>query len=268
MAPLRPEDAVAANLPKGQGVRADLMMVSALREDGGVNLDTGTGGEPIPAACNNSYYPRAVGDMVMVLITPFGYRVMDKVGPGGTQAPVTWADVQGKPAAVSSVPDPVTIQPQAAVLYQSGHRSTAINGGRPVQGSYGSYPANSGGWFYGTDVQTACAGKTVAGMFLRLSRISTPHGATYGNVTVHLFLIDAGTPPTGTPSMHDAWNGPAGFNGLQLGEVTAGKGIALAANYVTALSTGASMAIGVSSGQGRDLIEYGNCGQLTATFSA
>ena len=76
------------------------MTVTALRYDGTVNLDWGsTPLEGIPAAA--SYSPRAVGDVVLVLRTRPGWRVLGPIGPPAAPAPVddttiTWG--QGSPS--------------------------------------------------------------------------------------------------------------------------------------------------------------------------
>lgn len=155
------------------------------------------------------------------------------------------------------VPDSVPIAPSARVVYQGGHRTTAINGGKPVQGSYGYLPANTGAWFYGSDIVTAAGKGTVDGIDVWLARSGS--GGNPRGVAVHLYLVAEGSPPYATPAISSLWT-PS--NKLTQNE---DAHFQLPANYVSALTSGSSKGLAVFA-QGPDYIRFRDCGGLTVTY--
>ena len=165
----------------------------------------------------------------------------------------------------AGVPDPHTVDRDKITdaLYQSGHRTTAINSGMAVQGSWPGYPENRGAWFYGSAITDACAGKTVADMTIRLRRRN--RGGLRGGVPVHLYLIDAGSPPRSTPSMSNKWN-PGKLQRAEVFHLTGPTAVHMPADWVSALASGSARGIGCMSGPGQDYIIFGACGQVRITY--
>lgn len=143
----------------------ETLTVDEVQVDGSVNVRTGAG----LVTCSSLVSGIKAGDRVFVCKHLAGWVVMGGfAGPSG-----------GPPT--GDVPPPVVL-PKAIItpdndgVWQSGHRTTAVNHGHAVQGSADGYPANTGGWFYGTKIADACAGRTPASASVWLGRSSTYHG--------------------------------------------------------------------------------------------
>lgn len=242
-------------LPTGQAqFPTDVLEVASLNdEDGTVNLwwgDQLIAG--VPAA--TSYRKRKAGDLVTVTKHLGSWRVDAPVGlPDDT---ITWDEIEGKPAETGSAPPPDTPSPTDRVGYQGGHQTT-WNMGRPAQGSYGSNPANTGVWFYGSQVTDAVAGRTVKGIEVKLGRRAT--GGNPRATPVHLYLVGPGSPPYRTPSLSHrmdvgslTWNETAWFE--------------LDSTAVAALTSGGARALAASAGRGEDYILFSVCGGLRITY--
>lgn len=256
---MRPEQALRLGVGSDTEPE-DVLEVASLGDDGTVNLWYGNVLVPgVPAL--RSYTNRAVGDIVRVSKSRLGWRV---TGPSGapTDDTVTWASIKGKPADIpgsTAPPDPDPVTPASRALYQNGHVSTYWNGGQPAQGSYGSYPANTGAFFYGSKVTAAVGAKTVAGMQVRLSRQSS--GGLPGPVQVHLYLLTPSSAPFSTPALTQLANvGSLTFNQSRFFDLPAG--------HVSALASGAAGGLAVSAGRGQDYILLKVCGDLLITYSA
>lgn len=262
------------------------MIVDAVRTDGTVNLRDGSTIVQ-SVSCLPGYLGRAAEDSVIVLRARLGMVVLGRVG--AEQVPVaadatdiSWGSgppsgagwVTGVPyvrdGAVyidtggggggggSSTPRPVTVQPTARGVWRSGHREND----RPVaQGAWPSYPEPfTSGWFFGTALSAACAGKTVASMRLRLGRTSSSHGS-FGQVKPRLFLVSTGTPGASPPALGDS---PRSGPGLGLGGTATWT---LPASWAADLASGAARGIVVSAGVGSSyLIFDGASGGITVTF--
>lgn len=236
----------------------DILEVASLGLDGTVNL--WWGGQIITGVpASRSYRNRQPGDLVLVTKRLGRWRVDAPVGEPDDAA-VTWDDIRDKPADLatsSSTADPDDITPTDRVDYQGGHKTT-WNKGRPAQGSYGGNPANTGIWFYGSQVTTAVGTKTPKAMTLFLARRDT--GGRPGAVPVHLYLVSEGSPPYATPSLSSKWTPDKGLT--QNGTLT----VTLPSNFVTALASGSSKAIAASDGVGQDYILFATCGGLHITY--
>lgn len=189
---------------------------------------------------------------------PAGYKAATQVYVNGNQLYVQVASGGGSGGSSGSqVPDPASITPSARVVYQGGHRTTAINGGRPVQGSWGYLPTNTGCWFYGSDIVTAAGKGTVDGIDVWLARSSS--GGYPGGVAVHLYLVSEGSPPYSTPAISNIYTPQ---NKLTQNE---DYHFPLPSDYVSALTSGSKKGLAVYA-QGPDYIRFRDCGGLTITY--
>ena len=268
-----------------------LLVVDSVQANGTVNLKWGTDvltGIP----CNQSYVNRKDGDVVLVIRHSGGWRVIDKIGDehrieyppipslafGPNQPPGSaWVEAQtvwvqdgaiyvqtgvgpglpGDPidAQSASKQIPVTVSPTATAGYIAGQR----NGTEPRQGAWGDYPEPwTGAWFYGTEIATACAGKTVATMSIQLSRSAEPHG-TLSKATPRLRTHNEPTLTTTTPQTDNPWAGP----GLGIGSE---EWATIPDETTQALAVGNIAGIAVATDPGLDYIVYGSCGDILITF--
>lgn len=283
------ERALASMADRGSNVSVRKMIVDAVRSDGTVNLRDGSTIVQ-SVSCLPAYLGRAAEDSVIVLRGRLGMVVLGRVGAeqvpvGADTTDISWGSgppsgtgwVTGVPyvrdGAVyidtgggggggggggSSTPRPVTVQPTARGVWRSGHREND----RPVtQGAWPSYPQPfTSGWFFGTALSAACAGKTVASMRVRLGRTSSSHGS-FGQVKPRLYLVATGTPGSSPPALGDS---PRSGPGLGLGGVATWT---LPSSWVADLASGAARGIVVSAGVGSSyLIFDGASGAITVTF--
>lgn len=266
-----------------------LMQVDSVAEDGTVNLDFGgTIVNAVPA--NVSYSPRKEGDVVLVLTSPAGWRVIDRVGApqqltipdpvdlefgppaptGYTQASAVWVkdgalyvQTGSGPAPgpsdppTASRPKPVTLDPSSAQGYRSGRKDSQ----RIAQGASPDYPKSwSAIWTYGNRIADACQGKTVDRMQIRVARNSKRHG-TSKKVRPKLGLHNETSPPSSTPGLGYRWDG----SGLGFG---ASEWMTIPGSQAGRLASGASKGIGMSAGVSNStyLIATSGCGQIRITF--
>lgn len=274
-----------------------IMEVDSVQEDGLVNL---AWGEAIinNVAANQSYNPRAEGDVVLVLNHPAGWRVIDKIGgpvasdtdlpdpvdlefgtpaPGGNfvQAAAVWVQEgrlyvqtgEGPPLQPddpprppkASKPKPVSISPSKAQGYRSGRKDNQ----RVAQGASPEYPkAWTSIWMYGDKIKDACQGKTVDTMKIRVARTKSYHGSPR-KVSPKFGLHDYTSAPSSTPSLGRRWNG----KGLGLGQ---SEWMTIPASQTARLASGADKGIGIGAGTGTSsyLIATDGCGELKITFKA
>lgn len=267
-----------------------IMQVESVRDDGTVNLHFGDSiVEAVPA--NQSYAPRADGDIVMVLQTPAGWRVIDRVGPPAkielpetldlafgpgapdssyTQAKSVWVkdgkiwvqtgegpgqEGPGTPPVVST-PKPVTIGPSQWAGYRSGRR----DGDRVAQGAWPSYPKPwSGMWYYGNRLTEALSKAPVKEMRVRVARTGARHGIS-GKATPRLGLHAHGTVQNTTPSLSHRFNGtPVGLGQSAWTTVPGAQ--------AEALKSGAAKGLGISAPVGSDYLVTGaGSGTITITY--
>lgn len=268
-----------------------IMVVDSLQESGTVNLRWG---EAIinDVSANQAYNPRAEGDVVLVLQHSAGWRVMDKIGgpvevevpdpvdlafgtpaPSGyTQASAVWVKdgaiyVQtGEGPAPGPEDPPKASRPKPVSLdtsSQAGYRSGRKDGSRVAQGAWPSYPhPYTAIWTYGSRIESACQGKTVDKMQIRVARTSKYHGVS-GKVRPQLGLHDETSPPAKTPKLTNRWDGP----GLGMGD---SKWITIPDSQAARLASGASRGVGIGAGTGKSnyLIATAGCGQIRITFKS
>lgn len=274
-----------------------IMTIDSVQEDGLVNL---AWGEAIinNVAANQSYNPRAEGDVVLVLNHPAGWRVIDKIGgpvdietelpdpvdlefgtpaPGGNfvQASAVWVQEgrlyvqtgEGPPPQPddppappkASKPKPVTLSPSKRQGYRSGRKDNQ----RFAQGASPEYPkAWTSIWLYGSKIADACQGKTVDTMKIRVARTKAYHGSPR-KVTPKLGLHDYSSAPGSTPSLSRRWNGKS----LGLGQ---SEWMTIPASQAARLASGADKGIGIGAGVSNStyLIATAGCGELKITFKA
>lgn len=268
-----------------------IMVVDSLQESGTVNLRWG---EAIinDVSANQAYNPRAEGDVVLVLQHSAGWRVMDKIGgpvevevpdpvdltfgtpaPSGyTQASAVWVKdgaiyVQtGEGPAPGPEDPPKASRPKPVSLdtsSQAGYRSGRKDGSRVAQGAWPSYPhPYTSIWTYGSRIESACQGKTVDKMQIRVARTSKYHGVS-GKVRPQLGLHDETSPPAKTLKLTNRWDGP----GLGMGD---SKWITIPDSQAARLASGASRGVGIGAGTGKSnyLIATAGCGQIKITFKS
>ncbi|MFD8937333.1 hypothetical protein ACFV0R_19125 [Streptomyces sp. NPDC059578] len=160
------------------------------------------------------------------------------------------------PAPAPRPPKPVTISPTAYGTWRSGRPDEYAD--YPVQGDWTGRGARRGGWFYGTQIATACAGKTVASMTVSLTR--RRGSGVNGKRPIHLYLHDYTSPPSGQLALDE---GPEDLLSLSVGA----KGTAsLPASWRSRLADGTRRGIAIyAQGRGDYLALQG--GQITIRFS-
>jgi hypothetical protein len=125
-------------------------------------------------------------------------------------------------------PSPVTVSPTAAGTWRSGRPDEYAS--TPVQGGWTGRGNRRGGWFYGTAIQNACTGKTVASMTATFTR-KTGSGVN-AKRPLHLYLHGYSSPP---PGQLDLGDGPDDRLSLSAG---ARGSISLPSAWRTALAAG------------------------------
>lgn len=262
------DDYVAAMAATQQVAMIDAV-VTAVTDDG-VNLSA-SGFLVDGVACLAGYTGRAVDDVVLVLTFAKRWVVLGRIGPEdtsttaaqilwGTAAPAgsgwwrtadsgVWAKGStiyvegvandGSPPVSAPSTSPVTIQPSQTGAWREGDREA---GSPPIQGAWPTYPhPYTGGWFYGTDIASACAGKTVANMQFRAVRQGKSSGGVYGGAAMRLFLHNYTTRPGGKPALSNQWNA----GNLQPSEA---DWLSMPSSWITALAAGSKRGVGCDAG--------------------
>ncbi|MFD7319221.1 hypothetical protein [Streptomyces sp. NPDC059883] len=155
-------------------------------------------------------------------------------------------------------PSPVTISPSSAGSWRNG-RPDEGRDGAAYQGDYTGGGNLRGGWFYGTAIAAACAGKSVASMTLTLTR----RRGTGVNAKrpAHVYLHNYTLPPSGQLSLGD---GPEDLLRLSVGA----RGTApLPAAWRSALASGSARGLAVYASGRTDYAAFTG-GSLRITFSA
>ncbi|MFJ8755690.1 hypothetical protein [Streptomyces cyaneofuscatus] len=154
-------------------------------------------------------------------------------------------------------PSPLTIQPTAADSWRGGRRDDYAS--VPIQGDWTGGGNRRGGWFYGSGIADACAGKTVTRMAVSFTR-RTGAGAN-AKRPLHLYLHDYPSPPSGQLSLGA---GPEELLSLSVG---AKGSAALPASWRAALASGAARGLAIYASGRTDYMAVTG-GALTITFSA
>jgi hypothetical protein len=189
--------------------------------------------------CLSSYTNRIAGDLVMVRSSGSRWTVLGSVGAAppsiswGTGSPVggdweTAASVKVRPgqlyvqgtafAAENYIPTPqalITMSSDRA--FQAGIWDHQFSG-RPAQGvdSSGMYGTGvwAGGWFYGSDISTAAAAKTVKRMELRIERGAEPLGLDEPIIPL-VYVHNTSSAPATEPAVV---SGPYRGTALEIGQ--------------------------------------------------
>ncbi|MBQ1122652.1 hypothetical protein [Streptomyces sp. B15] len=163
-----------------------------------------------------------------------------------------------------------TSAPSPAAPAAKGSRITATSsgvwrGGRPD--AYADYPTQGdwtgrgdrrGGWFYGTKIADACAGKTVARMTVQYTR--RRGSGVNARRPMHLYLHDYTSAPSGQLSLNE---GPEELLSLSAG----GTGTAtLPASWRDKLAAGTRRGLAIYAHGSRDYAAFSG-GTVTITFS-
>lgn len=153
-------------------------------------------------------------------------------------------------------PKTVAISPTASGSWRGGRRDEYRD--NPYQGDYSGRGDLRGAWFYGSAIQNACSGKTVASMKVEFTR-RTGAGDN-ARRPLHLYLHDHSSPPASL----DLDAGPEELISLSVGA----KGTAtLPADWRSQLASGAAKGLAIYARGGRDYMSVTG-GRITITFSA
>lgn len=212
----------------------------------------------------------ALDDMQVIRAATYGTGA--PAGTGWQQATETWVrKVSGKlevyfkvgdasdPSPSTPAPRPprtVAISPSSSGSWRNGRRDEGRD--NPYQGDYSGRGDLRGAWFYGSAIQNACSGKTVASMRVEFTR-RTGAGDN-GRRPLHLYLHDHSSPP----SSLDLDAGPEELISLSVGA----KGTAtIPSDWRSQLASGAAKGLAIYARGSRDYMSVTG-GRITITFSA
>ncbi|WP_371579481.1 hypothetical protein [Streptomyces sp. NBC_01314] len=154
-------------------------------------------------------------------------------------------------------PKPVTISPTDAGSWRNGRPDEYA--ASPTQGDWTGRGNRRGAWFYGSAIQNACTGKTVAKMTVRFSR--KQGSGVNAKRPMHLYLHDHSSAPSGQLDLDD---GPEELLSLSVGATGTAT---LPASWRTQLASGDAKGLAIYSSGSRDYMAVTG-GKLTITFSA
>lgn len=160
-------------------------------------------------------------------------------------------------APTAPAPKPATITANSAGAWRNGSRDDSRN--TPYQGDYTGRGNLRGGWFYGTKIADACAGKTVTKMTVKVTRLRGS-GAN-DRRPVHFYLHDFTSPPSGHLSL------PTGPEELLSLSVGASGTATLPTSWRTSLASGAMRGLGVYYDGTRDYAAFSTTANIVITFS-
>nr|WP_014696899.1 hypothetical protein [Streptomyces sp. FR1]AFI44002.1 hypothetical protein pFP4.3c [Streptomyces sp. FR1] len=181
----------------------------------------------------------------------------DSAGKGVVYAQLASAPDPSPEAPATQAPKTAVISPTDSGTWRRGRPDDYAES--PTQGDWTGRGDRRGGWFYGTQIAAACAGKTVSSMSVRFTR---KRGAgNNAKVRMRLYLHDYTSAPSGQLSLGD---GPESLLSLAVGA----KGTAtLPAAWRTALASGSARGLAIY-GHGRSEYAAFTGGQITIRFSA
>lgn len=269
------EDLAAGGASGGGTVSAEVIDVTDL----GVNVMMG-GALLLDVPCADSYRNRARGDWVAV--RP-GARpvVMWRLGPDPADDPaeaqtvraVTWGTAAPSGSGwqeattpwvrdvgdgqvelyyqVATVAEPSPTAPSTKAVTITATSYGSWRNGRPddyadypVQGDWTGGGDRRGGWFYGTKIADACAGKTVARMTATFTR--RRGSGVNAQRPLHLYLHDYTSPPSGQLNLNQ---GPEELLSLSVGATGTAT---LPASWRTALASGSRRGLAIYARGSRD----------------
>ncbi|MFI7240115.1 hypothetical protein [Streptomyces cyaneofuscatus] len=154
-------------------------------------------------------------------------------------------------------PSPVTISPTSSGTWRSGRPDSYAS--HPTQGDWTGRGNRRGGWFYGTQIATACAGKTVASMAVTFTRARG--SGVNAKRPLHVYLHDYTSAPGGQLSLG---SGPEDLLRLSVGS----RGTAnLPASWRTALASGSARGLAIYAAGRTDYLAVTG-GAIRITFAA
>jgi len=170
-----------------------------------------------------------------------------QVGDASDPSPSTPAVPTAKPATVSA---------SASGSWRAGRPDEYAS--TPVQGDWTGRGNRRGAWFYGSAIQTACAGKTVAKMTVAFARKAG--AGVNAKRPLHLYLHAHASPPSGQLNLGD---GPEDLLRLSAGA----KGTAtLPKSWASALASGSAKGLAIYASGAPDYMAVTG-GKITITFS-
>ncbi|MGW7473652.1 hypothetical protein ACWGIT_18915 [Streptomyces cyaneofuscatus] len=154
-------------------------------------------------------------------------------------------------------PSPVTISPTSSGTWRGGRPDSYAS--HPTQGDWTGRGNRRGGWFYGTQIAAACAGKTVASMAVTFTRARG--SGVNAKRPLHVYLHDYTSPPSGQLSLG---SGPEDLLRLSVGS----RGTAtLPASWRSALASGSARGLAIYAAGRTDYLAVTG-GALRITFAA
>ncbi|MDG9706261.1 hypothetical protein [Streptomyces sp. DH37] len=157
----------------------------------------------------------------------------------------------------AQAPKAVTISPTDAGTWRNGRPDDYAS--HPMQGDWTGGGARRGAWFYGTQIQDACTGKTVADMRVTFTR---RRGSGYnGSRALHVYLHGYTSAPSGQLVLGD---GPEDVMALSVG---ATRTASLPASWAVQLAAGTARGLAIYSTGPRDYMAVSG-GRLAISFSA
>lgn len=161
------------------------------------------------------------------------------------------------PTAPTARPKSVSISPSDSGTWRGGRPDDYASS--PTQGDWTGRGNRRGAWFYGSDIENACTGKTVATMTITITR---KRGSGYNaKRPVHMYLHSHSSAPSGQLNLGD---GPEDLISLSVG----GKAtVKLPASWRSALASGSAKGIAVYASGSRDYASFTG-GTVKITFSA
>ncbi|WP_326742588.1 hypothetical protein [Streptomyces sp. NBC_01768] len=184
--------------------------------------------------------------------TPFARKVNGKVElylQLGSQS-----DTPPTPPATKP-PRPVSISPSSSGSWRNGRPDDYASD--PTQGDWTGRGDRRGAWFYGMNIASACAGKTVSSMSITVTR--KRGSGVNAKRPVHFYLHNYTSSPSGQLNLGD---GPEELMSLSVGGKATAK---LPVSWRNALASGSARGIAVYSRGSRDYGSYTG-GSISITF--
>ncbi|MFD4273828.1 hypothetical protein R2B67_26300 [Streptomyces cyaneofuscatus] len=161
------------------------------------------------------------------------------------------------PAPPVRPPSPVTISPTSSGTWRGGRPDSYAS--NPTQGDWTGRGNRRGGWFYGTQIAAACAGKTVSSMTVTFTRARG--SGVNAKRPLHVYLHDYTSPPSGQLSLG---SDPEDLLRLSVGS----RGTAtLPSSWRTALASGSARGLAIYANGRTDYLAVTG-GALRITFAA
>lgn len=160
------------------------------------------------------------------------------------------------PPPAPRTPSPVTVSATSSGSWRSGRPDDYA--AHPMQGDWTGGGNRRGGWFYGTRIADACAGKTVKSMTVHFTR--QRGSGSNAKRPLHVYLHGYTSPPSGQLSLG---SGPEDLLRLSVGA----KGTAtLPSSWRTALASGSARGLAIYASGRSDYMAVTD-GRITITFS-